>query len=94
MTIQSNVYEEVAELILSSFVGQLSGMTKAQIVQHLKNQSVSEEELRRTLAQAKQEAEQMVEEVQRQLQPGQDIAVAYRVGQLPATSAKAAGGGL
>ena len=75
----ATLYEETADLMLSTMAGQQAGLTRDQFIALFKEKFPVESELRSFMATAKQQAETAIAEAQAQLKPGQSIMIGFPV---------------
>ena len=79
----SDIYEETADIFMSSLAGQMSGMSRDQLIAHFKRQFPSEAAFKATVDSARKQAETILKEAQASLSPGQVLAFGYAVDEQP-----------
>ena len=75
----ATLYEETADLMLTTMAGQYTGLTRDQFIELFKQKFPVESELRTFLTTVRQQAEASIAEAQAHLKPGQSIMVGIPV---------------
>ncbi|TYK70296.1 hypothetical protein FSY45_24865 [Comamonas sp. Z1] len=75
----ATLYEETADLMLTTMAGQYTGLTRDQFIELFKQKFPNEADLRTVIATARQQAETAIAEAQAQLKPGQSIMIGIPV---------------
>jgi hypothetical protein len=78
----ADIYEKTADIFLSSMAGQMSGMTRDQLIAHFKKRFPCENEFKAVVEAAKLQAEAAVLEAQANLAPGHVLAFGYVIDEL------------
>lgn len=72
-------YEQYADIFMSSMAGQMSGLTKEQLMVLLKTKFPVEAEFVKSMEALSAHAEMQIAQAQAQLKPGQTLGIAYPI---------------
>jgi hypothetical protein len=75
----ATLYEETADLMLTTMAGQYAGLSRDQFIDLFKQKFPDESQLRTFLATVRQQAEAAIAEAQANLKPGQSIMIGIPV---------------
>jgi len=72
-------YEQYANIFMSSMAGEMSGLTKEQVIALCKTKWPTQTEFVAMMASLENHAETQIEQARAQLKPGQTLGIAYPI---------------
>ena len=74
-----DIYEEMADMMLTTMVGQMAGLTREQFIETFKTKFPEESEFRALVERTKAQGEMLAAQAQANLPPGHQLAIAVPV---------------